>query len=82
MPELIVPNRKLKARRTELALSQKDIAEKIGISIASYSRKENNHLPFTVKEVKEIKRALELSNEEAIDIFFTDSCTEFGTKTC
>lgn len=70
MSEEIGPNRKLKARRAELALSQKQMADKVGISIASYSRKENSQSSFTVKEVIEIKKTLALSNEDVVNIFF------------
>lgn len=59
----------LRSRRTELGLSQKDVAEKIGMSLRAYSRYETGEtIPSTPERIRDIEDALGISlriSEEA-----------------
>lgn len=60
---------KLRGKRVEFGLNQKQMAEKLGITQNSYSRKELGKATFTLEEVKII---LKLFNCKFEDIFFID----------
>ena len=57
---------KLKGARAEKGYSQKDMADKIGISTDSYHLKENGKTEFKLSEVKKI---LDILDKEFTDIF-------------
>lgn len=57
------------ARKCKLK-TQQDLADLLGISKSTYSRKENNHIPFMQEELNKIKGFLELTDKEFIEIFF------------
>lgn len=59
-------NTKLKARRVELGLRQEDMAEKLGITLTTYSLKENGKREFIGSE---ILRILNILNCRYEDIF-------------
>jgi len=59
-------NHKLKGARVEKGLTQKDMAERIGISTYSYLMKENGKRDFTLTEMKKI---CEILNKELSEIF-------------
>jgi transcriptional regulator with XRE-family HTH domain len=61
-----------KAARVRRGYTQKRLAEEIGISAAKLSMKENGRIKFTVKDVGNIARALQLSADEITKIFFAD----------
>jgi predicted transcriptional regulator len=61
---------KLKGKIVEKGLTIGKLASMIGINRSTLYRKLNAST-LTVKEVNLIVKALELSREEAIDIFFT-----------
>lgn len=60
---------KLKGKIIEKGMNVESLAVIIGIDRSSMYRKLNN-CKLTIGEVSKIKEALNLSNEEATDIFF------------
>lgn len=63
-----MPN-KLKGYRVMAGLTQKDMAEALGISLKSFHEKENGLVEFTLTEAKNI---VEILNSKIKDIKFTD----------
>lgn len=66
----MVKTAKLRGTIVEKSTTQEAIADLIGIDRSTFYRKMKNDGNFTLKEAKDIKEALNLTNEEAIDIFF------------
>lgn len=64
--------RLLKSKRVLKGLYQHDIADKMGVSLKSYNFKENGKVSFTVDEILKVIECLELTFEEANDIFFSN----------
>ena len=60
---------KLKAKRVEYGLTQKDMAEKLNITSNSYSRKETGKKDFTYTEIVSILKIFDCKFE---DVFFTE----------
>ena len=54
---------KLRARFTELGLTQAEVAEKIGISANSLSRKLNGRQDFKLSEVRSLCKVLAIDNQ-------------------
>ena len=66
--------RKLKAKRVEFGLSQKDLAKALGISTKTMCIKEcDNRNRFTIDEIITIAREFKLSLKDINDIFLTAS---------
>lgn len=61
--------RKLRAKCVELGLSAEDVSKAIGMNISTYYRKMQKGT-FTVAEVREISKFLELQHNELMNIFF------------
>ena len=61
--------RKIKAYRTLKDLTQGEIAEVIGITQTTYSKKENGKIPFTLAEAKKIA---DLFGQNIDALFFED----------
>ncbi|MBQ6430811.1 MAG: DUF739 domain-containing protein [Oscillospiraceae bacterium] len=62
----------LKGKIRENALTQSDVAEKIGISLSRFNAKINNcGAEFTLGEVRAIKDLLHLTAEQTDFIFFS-----------
>lgn len=57
----------LKELRAKVGITQKELAESIGISKFAYNRKENGHNDFTLSEMKKISKVLKV---EPSEIFF------------
>ena len=57
---------KLRARFTELGLTQAEVAEKIGISANSLSRKLNGRQDFKLSEVRSLCNVLGIDNQAEI----------------
>lgn len=68
----MVKTAKLRGTIVEKSTTQEAIADLIGIDRSTFYRKMKNDGNFTLKEAKDIKEALNLTNEEAIDIFFAE----------
>lgn len=63
--------RKLKAKRVEFGLSQKDLAKSLGIFTKTMCIKEcDNRNRFTIDEIITIAREFRLSLKDINDIFF------------
>ena len=63
--------RKLKAKRVEFGLSQKDLAKVLGISTKTMCIKEcDNRNRFTIDEIITIAREFRLRLKDINDIFF------------
>lgn len=60
----------LKILRIKKTLTQKDVADKLGIATNSYTKKENGNNPFSVNELKELKKIFRISDSEFIKFFF------------
>lgn len=61
---------KLKAKIVEKGMNVETVAEKIGVDRSSLYRKLNNFERITIGEACKIKSVLEMTDEEANDIFF------------
>lgn len=68
--------RKIKAYRTFSTWTQEEIAEKLGISQATYNKKENGKIPFSLAEAKKIA---DLFGKNIEELFFEDAV--FNTNT-
>lgn len=66
-------NRKLKAARIEIGLTQIKLAELIKMPISTYRRKETGESEFTINEALKISKVLDKNIEE---IFFDNKSTE------
>ncbi|MFA6809253.1 MAG: helix-turn-helix transcriptional regulator [Eubacteriales bacterium] len=66
-------SRELKAYRVRLGYTQKDMANKLGMSEFAYNKRENGHIDFGLSELRRLKQVLHLSDEELIRIFFTNN---------
>lgn len=64
--------KKLKFKRMSKELYQYQIAQKMGISNKTYNFKENGRIVFTVEEVLKVIECLDMTLEEADDIFFSN----------
>lgn len=64
---------KLKGKIIEKDKTQKWLAEKMGISENTMSQKINGRTAFTVPEIYEIGKLLNLTNEEKIAIFLQEN---------
>ena len=64
----------LKGKIREKSLTQKDVADKIGISLSRFNAKLNNSggAEFSLGEVRAIKNLLKL-NSEQVDLIFFDT---------
>lgn len=60
----------LKSKRMLFQVSQRKLAESLGISKITYSLKENGKYEFTRKEIFKIAEILELDMEDINEIFF------------
>ncbi|MDO5061992.1 MAG: helix-turn-helix transcriptional regulator [Peptostreptococcaceae bacterium] len=68
-------NIELKVERLRRNLKQKDVANILGITEASYSRKENGLRSFTGDEIKRLALALDLDVMRVNEIFFDNKLT-------
>ena len=66
----MIDKNKLLGKIREKALTQKDVAERIGIDESTFYRKlKKNGQTFTIEEAYKISEVLDLTNQESIDIF-------------
>lgn len=65
---------KIKAIRTIRKLSQEDVAFELGITIAAYSRIENNHSDITLSRIEQIAKVLQMSIIELFMFGEKDPC--------
>lgn len=69
-------NRKLKAARALKGINQKQIAMSLGMTVKTYSFKENGKAEFTRDEICKISNLLELNIQEVNSIFFDNKITK------
>ena len=62
---------KLKGKIREKGLTYKMLVKKIGIGLTSMNYKINGKNLFNQEEMKKLKEALRLTDNETIDIFFS-----------
>ena len=72
--------KKLKEVRKKKGYTQENLATLLDIGIPTYSRKENNLIPFTLEELGRIKEFLKLSDQDFVNIFFRDIVALKTTK--
>lgn len=61
---------KIRGKIAEINTTQEAIADELGIDRTTfYRRMASGGLKFTIGEIQDLVKVLELSNEEAIDIF-------------
>lgn len=77
--EMVNVNR-LKGLIVENEKSQSDIAKTIKMDRSTFYRKMKDGGNFTVKEVQEIKKAVPLTDEQAVEIFFCPDSRINATK--
>lgn len=70
-------NRKLKAARVEVGLTQKQLAELINMPLPTYQKKEQGKTQFTIKEAGKIAYIL---NKNPTEIFFNQKVTDMVIK--
>lgn len=68
----MINSRKIKARMVEKGLTQKDIANVMGIRTPTVSQKINNIRPMYLKEAEKIVEALEIPLEDFSLYFFSN----------
>ena len=69
---------KLKGLRAERELTQRDIADVLGLkSLSNYHSKENGKRDFSMKEINKL---IEFFNKPYEEIFFTGSVPNKGTN--
>lgn len=61
---------KLKGKKSEIGLTYKIIAKKIGTGVTATKMKFNGQAPFKQPEMKKLKQLLRMTDREAIEIFF------------
>lgn len=66
----------LRAERVKQKLTQKDVAELIGMHELSYLRKENGIRSFRREEMIAIAKAMKLSYRRFFEIFFKGELTD------
>lgn len=69
-------SRKLKSKRVEKGINQTLIAKSLGITVKTYSFKENARSEFTRSEIYEISNILGLNIHELNEIFFNNEITD------
>lgn len=63
---------KLKGKIVENGMTQEQLAELLGITIATINYKVNNKSEFKASEIKKLAETLHLTDEEVNAIFFAD----------
>ncbi|WP_071583955.1 helix-turn-helix domain-containing protein, partial [Bacillus licheniformis] len=69
---------RLKAERIARGLTVQDMADFLGISKGTYSKKENGKIALTVEDFSLISNRLGIKREK-IDIFFTKKDSDLAT---
>lgn len=63
---------KLKAKIVEKGMVQEEIAQALGMTIATFNYKVNNKSEFKASEIKKLGEILHITAEEVNIIFFAD----------
>lgn len=73
----MMKNMKLKARRIELGITQKEMADRIGITVTTYNFKENGKREFKAGEIAIVANILQCKYS---DIFVPEVSLKQETK--
>ena len=65
--------RKIKGLRSDLGLTQKEFANKLGMSLRSYRNKEKGEYPFNQIEMVKIMMIAGSTPQEAGELFFSEA---------
>ena len=71
---------KLKGIRVEKGKTQKNMAELIGKSLVTYSKKERGEVEFSNEEMSIVAKALDLTSDQVNAIFFDDNLPKGGQR--
>lgn len=71
--KVINANTILKAKMVENGMTQEQLSQRLGIDRSTLNRKLKNIDSFTVGEAKLLRNVLNLSSNEAVDIFFSQN---------
>lgn len=63
--------KELRILRIKHDFTQEDVAKKLGISKATYCKKEKGEIAFSLKDIKKIKSLYNLTTENVVQIFLT-----------
>lgn len=74
--QFLTATNKLKAKLSENGLTQSMVADKLGISMQSFSYKLNNKVEFKASEIKTLCRILDIQDKDAY--FFCDENSQSG----
>ena len=66
----MINTNKIKGRMSEMQLTQKDIAEKMGLAQPTVNQKINNIRPMDLDEAEKLSDILKISEEEFPSYFF------------
>lgn len=66
----LINSKKMKGRMVEMGITQKDIAEKLGVAAPTVSQKINNVRPMDLVEAEKIADMLNISDFEFREYFF------------
>ncbi|EME8160481.1 helix-turn-helix transcriptional regulator [Enterococcus faecium] len=72
---------RLKGWRAERKITQKDMAEALGMGLATYRRKENGQRPFKLEDVVKAKTILELDPQYYFFYKFSNQSVTEGDAT-
>ena len=73
--------KKLLSKMKSKDMTQEELAQKANISRATLNRRlRNDGVDFTLSEVERIKNALELTGEEAVEIFLCPFSLKYETR--
>lgn len=71
----MINTRKVKGRMTEMQLTQKDVAEALGLAQPTVNQKINNIRPMDLNEAEKLSELLQIKPEEFnIYFFYKESC--------
>jgi len=63
---------KLKAKLREYDFNYRDFSKKIKLNVSSFSNKINGKIAFNSREIAKIKKILNLTNDEVVEIFINE----------
>ncbi len=69
----MVNSAKIKGRLTELGLTQKEVASKLGLAQPTFNQKLNNTRVFDLDEAERLQSILQIPDSQFLDYFFARS---------
>ncbi len=62
----------LKSKLTLNEITQRDLAERLGLAEVTINKKVNGTIGFSLEEIAKMKDYLRLSNDEVVEIFINE----------